>query len=140
MRERGALLSAALLGALAHALAEVEDGVDVAGHLKVEGATDNADYMAILHSTECVVRLHATECGRVFAAHDDVVGVFFHQGLEAVAPAVDIGSYVATAGHADDVVDEGVAASREITRGAEAHDIVDFGRDRVIVGFFANLI
>lgn len=36
------LSSAALFGVLAHALAEVEDGVDVAGDLEVEGAADDA--------------------------------------------------------------------------------------------------
>lgn len=140
MRERGVLSSAALFGVLAHALAEVEDGVDVAGDLEVEGAADDAYDAAVADGAQGVVGLHVAEGGAVLAAHDDVVGVFLHESFEAVAPAFHAFGDVASAGHAYDVVDEGVAASGEVARGAEADDVVDLGRDCVIVGFFSNLI
>ena len=115
----------ALYGALAHALAEVEDGVDVAGDLEVEGAAFDADDVSTAYGIEGVVGLHAAEGGAVLAAHDDVVGVFLHQGFEAVVPALYALGDVAATGHADDVVDEGVASGGEVAARAEAHDIVD---------------
>ena len=108
-----------------HSLAEIEDGVDVAGDLEVEGAADDADDVALLDSAEAVVGLRVAESGAVFAAHDNKVGVLFHQGFEAIAPSVDTFSDITSAGHADDVVDESVTAGGEVATFTEADDVVD---------------
>ena len=106
-------------------MSEVEDGVDVAWHLEVEGAALDAYDVALTDGAEAVVGFHGAEGGAVLAAHDDVVGVFLYEGLEAVAPSFDIFGDVAAAGHADDVVDEGVAAGGEVAACSEADDIIN---------------
>lgn len=114
-----------------HAGAEGEDGVDVAGDLEVHGAAFEAYDVALADGAEGVVGFHGAEGGAVLAAHEDEVGVMLHECFEAVAPAADVLGDVAAAGHADDVVDEGVAAGGEVAGGAEADDVVAGWRSEV---------
>ena len=106
---------------------ELFDDFDVARDLKVEYAVFECDGAVVFDGGELVVGWCVAEACAVVGADEDEVGVGVDEGFEAEGPTLAVCGDVMSAGHLDDVVDEGVASGGEVAVGSEADDVVDGG-------------